>query len=56
LAAEIKRFADAGFDGMTLSFVDYIAELEQFAAEVIPRLERLGVRGPRPALTASPAA
>ncbi len=44
VAAEIKRFADAGFDGMTLSFVDYVSELETFAAEVIPRLERLGVR------------
>jgi FMNH2-dependent dimethyl sulfone monooxygenase len=49
VAAEIKRFADAGFDGMTLSFVDYTGELEHFAAEVIPRLERLGVREPRPA-------
>jgi alkanesulfonate monooxygenase SsuD/methylene tetrahydromethanopterin reductase-like flavin-dependent oxidoreductase (luciferase family) len=47
VAAEIKRFHDAGFDGMTLSFVDYVSELEGFAAEVLPRLEQLGVRGPR---------
>jgi alkanesulfonate monooxygenase SsuD/methylene tetrahydromethanopterin reductase-like flavin-dependent oxidoreductase (luciferase family) len=47
VAAEIQRFAQAGFGGMTLSFVDYISELEFFAAEVLPRLERLGVRQPR---------
>jgi FMNH2-dependent dimethyl sulfone monooxygenase len=47
VAAEIKRFHDAGFGGMALSFVDYVGELEHFAQEVIPRLERLGVRNPR---------
>lgn len=47
VAAEIKRFHDVGFGGMTLSFVDYVGELEYFAQEVIPRLERLGVRNPR---------
>ena len=46
VAAEIKRFWDAGFGGMTLSFVDYVGELEYFAQEVLPRLEALGVRGP----------
>lgn len=44
VAAEIKRFHDAGFAGMTVSFVDYAAELPYFAEEVLPRLERLGVR------------
>jgi hypothetical protein len=33
--------------GVTLSFVDYAGELGYFAQEVIPRLERLGVRRPR---------
>ena len=47
VAAEIQRYHAAGFDGMTLSFVDYVGELEYFAAEVMPRLERLGVRRPR---------
>jgi len=47
VAAEIKRFHDAGFGGMTLSFVDYVGELEYFAQEVLPRLEALGVRNPR---------
>lgn len=44
VAAEIKRFHDAGFAGMTISFVDYAGELPYFAEEVLPRLEKLGVR------------
>ena len=47
VAAEIARFHAAGFGGISLSFVDYVGELEHFAQEVIPRLERLGVRRPR---------
>lgn len=49
VADEIERYAAGGLAGMTLSFVDYVAELEQFAAEVIPRLEAKGIRVPRPA-------
>ncbi|WP_031464252.1 LLM class flavin-dependent oxidoreductase [Sciscionella sediminilitoris] len=48
VAAEIERYARAGLAGMTLSFVDYVTELEFFAAEVIPRLEAKGIRVPRP--------
>lgn len=44
VAAEIARYATAGFSGMTLAFLDYAAELPGFADEVLPRLERLGVR------------
>ncbi|MBB4930511.1 hypothetical protein F4561_001331 [Lipingzhangella halophila] len=33
---------------MALSVVDYVGELEQFAAEVIGRLEAKGTRPPRP--------
>lgn len=50
VADEIEKYAAAGLAGMTLSFVDYVAELEQFAAEVIPRLEAKGIRLPRPEL------
>jgi FMNH2-dependent dimethyl sulfone monooxygenase len=50
VADEIEKYAKAGLAGMTLSFVDYVAELEQFAAEVIPRLEAKGIRLPRPQL------
>jgi FMNH2-dependent dimethyl sulfone monooxygenase len=52
VADEIERYARAGLAGMTLSFVDYIAELDRFAAEVIPRLESKGIRLPRPKLAA----
>ena len=47
VANEIARYHKAGFSGMTVAFVDYISELEYFAEEVLPRLERLGVRLPR---------
>ncbi|MFC7340229.1 LLM class flavin-dependent oxidoreductase [Saccharopolyspora griseoalba] len=47
VAEQIARYADAGLAGMTLSFVDYLGELEHFAAEVLPRLQRRGIRLPR---------
>ena len=46
VADRIAAFHDAGFAGMTLSFVDYVSELEYFAQEVLPRLEARGVRVP----------
>jgi alkanesulfonate monooxygenase SsuD/methylene tetrahydromethanopterin reductase-like flavin-dependent oxidoreductase (luciferase family) len=46
VADEIERFHRAGFGGMTLSFVDYVGELEYFAQEVLPRLEARGIRAP----------
>lgn len=48
VAAELARVADAGFAGTTLAFVNYLEELPYFAQEVIPRLERLGLRTPQP--------
>jgi dimethylsulfone monooxygenase len=48
VAAEFKRLADAGFDGFCFSFVAYNDELPYFAQEVLPRLERLGLRQPAP--------
>jgi alkanesulfonate monooxygenase SsuD/methylene tetrahydromethanopterin reductase-like flavin-dependent oxidoreductase (luciferase family) len=44
VADEIERFARAGFDGITMSFVDYVGELEFFAQEVMPRLAAKGLR------------
>ena len=44
VADEIERFAKAGFGGITMAFVDYIGELEYFAAEVMPRLVKKGLR------------
>ncbi len=44
VAAELLRLHRVGFDGLVLNFVDYLQELPYFAAEVLPRLEREGVR------------
>ncbi|TKV57399.1 LLM class flavin-dependent oxidoreductase [Nakamurella flava] len=44
VADEIERFARAGFGGITMSFVDYVGELEYFAQEVMPRLVKKGLR------------
>ncbi|TDQ49590.1 LLM class flavin-dependent oxidoreductase [Actinorugispora endophytica] len=49
VAERIIAFAEAGFAGMTLSFLDYTGELPYFVQEVLPRLERAGIRAPRPA-------
>ena len=46
VAAEMARIAAAGFGGCTVSFVNYAAELPYFCAEVLPRLEQLGLRHP----------
>jgi alkanesulfonate monooxygenase SsuD/methylene tetrahydromethanopterin reductase-like flavin-dependent oxidoreductase (luciferase family) len=44
VAQELCRLRLAGLDGLALNFVDYLQELPYFAAEVLPRLERLGLR------------
>jgi len=36
----------ANFDGMVLHFVNYLDEFPMFAKEVLPRLERMGLRQP----------
>ena len=46
MAGEFGKLADAGFDGFCFSFVAYNDELPYFAQEVIPRLERMGLRKP----------
>lgn len=46
VADRIEQFHRAGFGGMTLSFVDFVAELGYFAQEVLPRLEAKGIRVP----------
>lgn len=46
VARRIVEIADAGFAGASLAFVNYLDELPYFAAEVIPRLERKGLRLP----------
>lgn len=41
---ELCRLHAAGFDGLGINFVDYLAELPYFAEVVLPRLQRLGLR------------
>lgn len=47
IAARLEDIARAGFAGASLAFVDYLSELPYFADEVVPRLERKGLRLPR---------
>ena len=46
IAAEIGRMAATGLAGCTVAFVDYLKEIPYFVQEVLPRLERMGLRGP----------
>ena len=47
VAADLARVSQAGFDGIGFSFVNFLDELPYFAAEVLPRLERLRLREDR---------
>jgi dimethylsulfone monooxygenase len=47
VAATLIDLAAAGFGGCTVAFVDYVGELPYFVEEVVPRLERAGIRAPR---------
>jgi dimethylsulfone monooxygenase len=49
VADELARLSEAGFDGVSIIFVNYLEELPYFIQEVIPRLEHRGLR--RPAAT-----
>jgi alkanesulfonate monooxygenase SsuD/methylene tetrahydromethanopterin reductase-like flavin-dependent oxidoreductase (luciferase family) len=44
VAATFKRLADAGLDGMAIAAVNYLQEMPVIRDEVLPRLERLGLR------------
>jgi FMNH2-dependent dimethyl sulfone monooxygenase len=44
VANEFIGIARAGFSGIAMGFVNYLAEFPYFRDEVIPRLERAGVR------------
>jgi dimethylsulfone monooxygenase len=44
VAAELAEISDAGFIGTTITFVNYVDEFPYFRDEVLPRLERLGLR------------
>ena len=44
VAGELARLSEAGMRGIAVSFVNFLDEVPYFAAEVLPRLARLGVR------------
>jgi alkanesulfonate monooxygenase SsuD/methylene tetrahydromethanopterin reductase-like flavin-dependent oxidoreductase (luciferase family) len=44
LADELANISRAGVRGIAVSFVNYLAELPYFCAEVLPRLVRIGLR------------
>jgi alkanesulfonate monooxygenase SsuD/methylene tetrahydromethanopterin reductase-like flavin-dependent oxidoreductase (luciferase family) len=46
VAATLKRLSDAGLDGMALATVNYVEEMPIIRDELLPRLERLGLRQP----------
>ena len=46
IASSLAHLSAAGFDGIGLSFINYLDELPLFRDEVLPRLERLGLRVP----------
>lgn len=46
VAATLKRLSDAGLDGMAVGLVNYIDDFPALRDELLPRLERLGLRSP----------
>jgi alkanesulfonate monooxygenase SsuD/methylene tetrahydromethanopterin reductase-like flavin-dependent oxidoreductase (luciferase family) len=49
VARDLGRLAAAGLGGIAVSFVNYLDELPYFCDEVLPRLERAGLRDKRTA-------
>ncbi len=48
VAATLKQLSDAGLDGMAVGLVNYIDEFPAVRDELLPRLERLGLRARHP--------
>jgi FMNH2-dependent dimethyl sulfone monooxygenase len=46
VAQQFAELREIGLDGIVLNFVNYLDEFPYFAQEVLPRLERLGLRAP----------
>jgi len=46
VAQQFKRMADAGLDGMAVALPNFLDDLPVVRDEVLPRLERLGLRTP----------
>jgi dimethylsulfone monooxygenase len=45
VAGEFAKVADVGLSGVAISFVNYLDDFPLFRDEVLPRLERMGLRG-----------
>ena len=46
VAEELATVSRAGVRGIAVSFVNYLDDLPYFRDEVLPRLERMGLRAP----------
>jgi alkanesulfonate monooxygenase SsuD/methylene tetrahydromethanopterin reductase-like flavin-dependent oxidoreductase (luciferase family) len=46
VAATMKRLADSGVSALAMGFANYLAHFPYFRDEVLPRLERMGLRAP----------
>lgn len=46
VAQTFKKLSDAGLTGMAVAMVNYLDDLPILRDEVLPRLERLGLRAP----------
>jgi alkanesulfonate monooxygenase SsuD/methylene tetrahydromethanopterin reductase-like flavin-dependent oxidoreductase (luciferase family) len=46
VASEMSRMSAAGLAGASIAFLDYLKEIPYFLEEVLPRLEKLGLRRP----------
>ena len=44
VAAQLKSLSEWGFSGIAMGLVNYTRDFPYFAQEVLPRLERLGLR------------
>ncbi len=53
IAREISAISDCGIDGLLLTWVDYQQGIRQFGREVLPLLERAGLRAPPTPLPAA---
>jgi dimethylsulfone monooxygenase len=48
VAGQLARLHEAGIDGVQLTFYDYLPELDYFGQEIVPLLEKAGLRAGDP--------
>ena len=46
IVADMAQMSELGLTGTSVAFLDYLKEIPYFVQEVLPRLERLGLRWP----------